>query len=466
MTLVLPEIETTALEAFTASEWEGVDDGIIRREQLGFRIPRLRSNMSLGAEGGWTDDVTGQHGTDLEVIILLAQPTRSFWKDAYQSGSSTPPTCRSLDGLVPVPDSPEVQSKTCAGCPRGAWGSDGSAPDCSMRWEVLLFDTRTKRMTMTAFSGTAIKWFARYMDSFKAAVPSRPPMSVVTRISLKQVENWYEPVFEAVATVNRKQADPLIESREGLRAIWDRSVAEDLETGATSVEPVVDERGDPFGDDPQRPFETAYEATLDGVDEPVDAETVEGEGSTESAMAPAPLPSGGDVDPVEGRIERLTARATALGFLRDDLETIAGLVTVRGSKNLLALNEADEAALSAVLKAVELNEVELVYGAVEGEEAGFIRPSTGDAVSITANLEGGIKITPVDKAAVAEQRLDLKALGAAAGVPTESALLRRARKLAGEMGIEPPLDFSAIAGDVATRLAAELTAAAATKSAS
>lgn len=64
----------------------------------------------------------------LDVVLVAARPTVSkrWYEGSYTSGEIVSPTCSSKDGITPDVGNPV--SKTCAACPKNAWGS-GSRPD-------------------------------------------------------------------------------------------------------------------------------------------------------------------------------------------------------------------------------------------------------------------------------------------------------------------------------------------------
>jgi hypothetical protein len=63
--------------------------------------------------------------SSVDVVVVKASRVISkiWYEDAYQSGSSAPPDCFSINGQTPDPASPKKQCATCAACPRNVWGS-------------------------------------------------------------------------------------------------------------------------------------------------------------------------------------------------------------------------------------------------------------------------------------------------------------------------------------------------------
>ncbi len=67
-------------------------------------------------------------GQPLKIVILLADPlgkgcAKSYYADAYASGSDDAPDCTSADGILPDDFSSNKQCETCAGCQHNEWGS-------------------------------------------------------------------------------------------------------------------------------------------------------------------------------------------------------------------------------------------------------------------------------------------------------------------------------------------------------
>lgn len=64
---------------------------------------------------------------------------RAYWKGAYRSGDTTPPTCFSNDMIRPDPNSDEKQAQTCMRCPQAAWGSDALEKGQACRTSLFVF---------------------------------------------------------------------------------------------------------------------------------------------------------------------------------------------------------------------------------------------------------------------------------------------------------------------------------------
>lgn len=67
----------------------------------------------------------GDPVASLEVVILKANPhiTKNYYEKGYTEGAAEAPDCYSLDGITPDPSSPQLQSTSCAKCPKNVFGS-------------------------------------------------------------------------------------------------------------------------------------------------------------------------------------------------------------------------------------------------------------------------------------------------------------------------------------------------------
>jgi len=93
--------------------------------------------ISDGAEVATTDD------RSINVVVVGASNNvaRTYYKDAYQEGETTAPTCWSADGINPDPSVKEKQGESCAKCPQNVAGSgtgDTRACRYSQRLAIVL----------------------------------------------------------------------------------------------------------------------------------------------------------------------------------------------------------------------------------------------------------------------------------------------------------------------------------------
>jgi len=75
----------------------------------------------------------------IEVVLVKASPviSKTWYEHGYTDGASAPPDCFSMNGIMPEPTSPKLQSKFCKTCKWNQWGSSraqggsGKGKDCS-----------------------------------------------------------------------------------------------------------------------------------------------------------------------------------------------------------------------------------------------------------------------------------------------------------------------------------------------
>lgn len=74
---------------------------------------------------------TGQAAPTLPVIIvgIAASKSKQYYASGFVSGENRPPDCRSINGVTPDADSPNIQNNggPCATCPHNQWGSAATA---------------------------------------------------------------------------------------------------------------------------------------------------------------------------------------------------------------------------------------------------------------------------------------------------------------------------------------------------
>jgi len=80
-------------------------------------------------------DDDDEPASSLEVVIVNANPnlSKTYYAADFEEGANLKPTCYSDDGKKPAADAESPQCKTCAACPRNAWGSgkQGRGKACS-----------------------------------------------------------------------------------------------------------------------------------------------------------------------------------------------------------------------------------------------------------------------------------------------------------------------------------------------
>lgn len=235
--------------ALADAEWSDVDDG-----HLGDTVqPRLpRTLLNRKADGGFTDELTGERRVDLKFVWLADTITRAWWPQAFGKGDKEP-ACRSRDGISPDPESPERQSETCASCPLGKWEAKeafdtdekANPRPCSQSVEVMVYLLDEQRLSLVRFGGMAVSRVSRYLGALNAHVPRKPPIAYVTSCELEGADTpngtFLVPRFSVAGEIPRSEATPLIELRRQKVEEWKAQVAAEVAEGKTGE----DEAGTP-----------------------------------------------------------------------------------------------------------------------------------------------------------------------------------------------------------------------------
>lgn len=88
------------------------------------RISRQGNRFTLRSATEGDIDAPNPHALDFVVVAGKEPQGRTYYAGAFNADVITPPTCRSVDSIVPDVDQP--QSKTCASCKWSIWGSANS----------------------------------------------------------------------------------------------------------------------------------------------------------------------------------------------------------------------------------------------------------------------------------------------------------------------------------------------------
>lgn len=104
------ESELSSSMVTQAESWPRIS---LRGKQFRFKKDGVENSLSMGQP--------------LKIVILLADPlkgcAKSYYADAYSSGSDDAPDCSSANGVVPDSFSDDAQCSTCAACAHSEWGS-------------------------------------------------------------------------------------------------------------------------------------------------------------------------------------------------------------------------------------------------------------------------------------------------------------------------------------------------------
>ena len=162
---------------------------------------------------------------ELEVVIVRAAPVISkvYYQEGFVEGSSAPPDCWSVNGLVPDAAAPKKQSNTCAGCPQNAWGSRisdagkaGKACSDNKRLAIVpADDIRNESLggpMMLRVPPASLQDMAQFGKMMEAK--GFPYYSFVTRLRFDPNEAYPKFVFEPVRPLTDDEAKLVIEMRD------------------------------------------------------------------------------------------------------------------------------------------------------------------------------------------------------------------------------------------------------------
>jgi len=161
---------------------------------------------------------------ELEIIIVKAAQVISkvYYEEGFQDGSTAPPDCWSVNGVVPDAAASKKQSATCAGCPKNAWGSrvteagkPGKACSDNKRLVVVpAADIRNESLggpmmlRVPPASLQDMATFGKMMES-----KGFPYYSFVTRLRFDPKEAFPKFIFEPVRPLTEDEAKLVIEAR-------------------------------------------------------------------------------------------------------------------------------------------------------------------------------------------------------------------------------------------------------------
>jgi hypothetical protein len=234
----------------TDDEWSDVDPGDMTNDGVG-RIPYMGLNRKL--DGGFIHPDTGEISQELEFIWLAKGKSRAQWNEAFGGkNAASAPDCRSFDGIVPDPQSPDLKSEACATCPFSQW-VDGEPPRCKESVEAMVFlpdPLGHGRLARIRFGGIAVAPARAYWDSFFTRLPRRPPIAYISKAVLEPVDTdngkFLRPRFERITELARSEAQPLIAERDQRLADWKADIAEAVVRGDVA-EDIATEPGSAAG---------------------------------------------------------------------------------------------------------------------------------------------------------------------------------------------------------------------------
>ena len=162
----------------------------------------------------------------IELNVMAAVPTRSWFKEAFKPGVKAFPTCFSVGALVPSKNSPEVQSTDCESCPKSKWGGK-EQPECQERRKLVglrvvdgeggrEINPRLSILTVPPTSVTGTKKFPGGWQKYLGQLGITTGLSardVVTKIKIKPnaPSMGFRLIFENGGTVlSQVQVNPAV----------------------------------------------------------------------------------------------------------------------------------------------------------------------------------------------------------------------------------------------------------------
>lgn len=217
--------------------------------RIGTKGSRFRQIVRGVEEGVWEENY-------LDVIIVGAMETvsRRFYPSTYQQGGdNAPPTCYSVDGVVPAPDVKQKQADKCQQCPQNIKGSKTSdngvkAKACSYfrRLVVMLAgdpEGIIYRLDVTAMGlfGESHEKEQRYaLNDYSKALANRhmDAGAVVTRLSFDTDQSVPKLLFQPLRYISEQDVVCInaIHGTGELPAYLDVSMKTVDISGETSVE--------------------------------------------------------------------------------------------------------------------------------------------------------------------------------------------------------------------------------------
>lgn len=147
---------------------------------------------------------------EIFVVILAVEPgaglnQKTYYKNGYQQGDSSPPDCSSSDGVRPDPWVQDPVNATCRGCPKNVFGTatqgKGKACKDSKRLWVVEPDNIDGTVFALGVPVTSLKEMSAYGAMLKAN--GIPVSAVITKISMKDSE-FPELIFEYVGVLEKE----------------------------------------------------------------------------------------------------------------------------------------------------------------------------------------------------------------------------------------------------------------------
>lgn len=182
---------------------------------------RLRTNGSRGFVLP-----NGDEGETLEVVIVDFVSSNAYYESAFDRNNPQPPGCFAVGPepttLQPVEESPAKQAESCSTCPHNQWGSSGKGKACKNARLIAVTPANhdeeegDRPVWIYAIPPTSITFFDKYVRD-AAAKYKRPPIGVVTRMSLDKSQTFAAPRFQVVSPVENEELGEIMSLRDTAR---------------------------------------------------------------------------------------------------------------------------------------------------------------------------------------------------------------------------------------------------------
>lgn len=137
----------------------------------------------------------------LDMVIVDFVAMNQFFPDDFDRNNIKPPVCFAIGSnplkLVPSPNSPEPQAKTCAECPMNAFGSKGKGKACNNERKLVLLepdgDAETPLLTLKV-AKMGVKGFDSYVAGVARTFNSGP-VGVITTVGLNDSVDYANLTF-------------------------------------------------------------------------------------------------------------------------------------------------------------------------------------------------------------------------------------------------------------------------------
>ena len=220
----LATLSGKAPAALAARFGDDINDDLSAGVSAGFAVLSIRGSKWRIKHGGEETPILNEDDepmTSLRVVVVKANPhvSKNYYEGKYVEGSIDAPTCYSIDGDRPEPDSPEIQNDICATCPKNVFGSritenGKKAKACSdtRRMVVLpegdLANERFGGPMLLRVPPTSLSELASYGRKFKGT--NHRYNTVVTRLSFDMDTAYPRLQFKAVRPLNDDEANQLV----------------------------------------------------------------------------------------------------------------------------------------------------------------------------------------------------------------------------------------------------------------